>query len=87
LSQDKRVEKQAGQTGPLTKEDTIVSDIVTLGSVTISIGADVASYIRLSSTLTSTINTRFDSVARRLVMIQGDTHQMDIRLTKLELGK
>ncbi len=30
------------------------------------------------------VDTRFDSVERRLELIQGDTHQMDIRITKLE---
>ena len=64
-----------------------LSDIVTLASLTITIGTNVALYIHLSSTLTSTINTRFDLVERRLEMIEGDTQQMDIRLTRLELGK
>ncbi len=30
------------------------------------------------------VDRRFDSIERRLEMIQGDTHQMDIRITKLE---
>lgn len=30
------------------------------------------------------VDRRFDSIERRLEMIQGDTHQMDIRLSKLE---
>lgn len=30
------------------------------------------------------IDGRFDSVERRLEMVQGDLHNMDIRLTKLE---
>ncbi len=29
-------------------------------------------------------DARFDSVERRLELIQGDTHQMDIRITRLE---
>ncbi len=75
-----------------------ISDIVALAAVIISIGTNVALYIHLSSTVTSagatltgTLNTRFDSIdrkfesiERRLEMIQGDTHQMDIRITKLE---
>jgi hypothetical protein len=32
----------------------------------------------------SVMNNRFDSVERRLEMIQGNVHEMDIRLTKLE---
>jgi hypothetical protein len=57
-----------------------LNEIVALASVLVSIGANVALYIHLSSTM----NTRFDSVERRLELIQGDTHHMDVRLTKLE---
>ncbi|HZL56268.1 MAG TPA: hypothetical protein VFC21_04270 [Bryobacteraceae bacterium] len=57
-----------------------ISEIVALASVLISVGMNVGLYVHLSSTM----NARFDSVERRLEMIQGDTHQMDIRLTKLE---
>jgi hypothetical protein len=54
-----------------------INEIAPLASVVISIGTNIALYVHLSSTM----NTRFDSVERRLEMIQGDTHQMDIRLT------
>jgi hypothetical protein len=57
-----------------------ISEIVALASVLISVGMNVGLYINLSSTM----NGRFDSIERRLEMIQGDTHQMDIRFTKLE---
>jgi hypothetical protein len=57
-----------------------INEIVALASVLVSIGANVALYIHLSSVM----NTRFDSVERRLELIQGDTHHMDVRLTKLE---
>jgi hypothetical protein len=64
----------------------------------LSIGVNVALYLHVSSTLTSTnatltgtmnnrfdaIDRRFESIERRLELIQGDCHQMDIRLTKLE---
>lgn len=30
------------------------------------------------------VDRKFDSMERRLELIQGDTHNMDIRLTKLE---
>ena len=32
----------------------------------------------------SSVDARFDSIERRLELIQGDLHQMDIRLSKLE---
>jgi hypothetical protein len=57
-----------------------ISEVVALASVLISVGMNVGLYVHLSSTM----NARFDSVERRLEMIQDDTHQMDIRLTKLE---
>ena len=50
----------------------IVSEILALASVPISVGMNVGLYIHLSSI----ISTRFDSIERRLEMIQGDTHQM-----------
>jgi hypothetical protein len=30
------------------------------------------------------VDRKFESVERRLELIQGDTHQMDVRLTRLE---
>ena len=57
-----------------------ISEILALESVLISVGTNVGLYLHSSSTM----NTRFDSVERRLEMILGDTHPMDIRLTKLE---
>jgi hypothetical protein len=48
--------------------------------VLISVGMNVGLYVHLSSVT----NSRFDSVERRLELIERDTHQLDIRLTKLE---
>jgi hypothetical protein len=48
-----------------------INEIVALASVLVSIGANVALYIHLSSTM----NMRFDSVDRRLELIQGDTKE------------
>ena len=68
-----------------------LSEIVALSSVVISIGTNVALYIHLSSTVNARfdaserrIDARFDSIEHRLDMIQGDTHNMDIRITRLE---
>lgn len=68
-----------------------LSEIVALSSVVISIGTNVALYIHLSSTVNARfdaserrIDARFDSIEHRLEMIQGDTHNMDIRITRLE---
>jgi hypothetical protein len=68
-----------------------LSEIVALAAVVLSIGTNVALYVHLGSTMNSRfessdrkLETRFDSVDRRLELIQGDTHNMDIRLTKLE---
>jgi hypothetical protein len=64
-----------------------ISEIVALASVLISVGMNIGLYIHLSSTMNArfdSVDRKFDSIERRLEMIQGDTHQMDIRLTKLE---
>lgn len=68
-----------------------INEIAALAAVILSIGTNVAFYIHLSQTMNTrfdtmitTINTRFESVERRLELIQGDLHQMDIRLSKLE---
>jgi len=64
-----------------------ISEIVARASVLISVGMNVGLYVHLSSVM----NARFDgsdrhseSIERRLELIQGDLHQMDLRLTKLE---
>ena len=49
-----------------------INEFVALSAVVISIGTNVALYVRLSSVM----NARFDSVERRLEMIRGDTHQI-----------
>ena len=56
-----------------------LSEIIALASVVISIGTNVALYVHLSSVM----NTRFESVERRLEMIQGSIHDLDLRVTKM----
>jgi hypothetical protein len=57
-----------------------ISEIIALGAVVLSVGTNVALYVHLSSTM----NTRFDSVERRLEMLTGSMHEIDTRLTKME---
>lgn len=68
-----------------------ITEIAVLASVILSIGTNVGLYIHLSSVLNARIenmnanmNSRFDSVERRLDLMQGALHELDIRLTKLE---
>ena len=71
-----------------------ISDIVALGAVVLSIGTNVALYVHLSSALNSrfdsvdrrfdSVDRHFESIERRLELIQGDTHHMDVRLSRLE---
>ena len=60
-----------------------VSEIAAMVAVVLSVGTNVALYVHLSSVM----NSRFDSVERRLELIQGDTHQLDLRLTKMEAAR
>ena len=57
-----------------------LAEIIALASVVISIGTNVALYTHLSSVM----HTRFDSVERRLELMQGNLHDLEVRLTKLE---
>lgn len=59
---------------------TEIVTIASLGVSVLNVGAMVSLYIHLSST----INARFDSVERRLELLQGAVHDLDLRLTKLE---
>ena len=75
-----------------------ITEIVALASLLFSIGTNMALYIHLSSTMNGRFDSferkmdarfekvdgRFDSIERRLEMIQADTHNLDVRLTKLE---
>jgi hypothetical protein len=71
-----------------------LNEIVALAAVVLSIGTNVGLYIHLSSVMNSrfdsvdrkfeSVDRKFESIERRLGMIQGDTHQMDLRLTKIE---
>jgi hypothetical protein len=58
-----------------------VSEIAALTAVILSVGTNVGLYIHLSSVM----NNRFDSIERRFEMMQGDLHQIDIRMTRLEV--
>ena len=57
-----------------------LAEMIALASVVISIGTNVVLYTHLSSVM----HTRFDSVERRLELMQGNLHDLDVRLTKLE---
>jgi hypothetical protein len=64
-----------------------LNEIVAPASVVLSIGTNIGLYIHLSSTMNTrfdSVDRKFESIERRLELIQGDTHQMDIRLTRLE---
>ena len=54
-----------------------ISEIIALGAVVLSVGTNVALYVHLSSTM----NTRFDSVERRLEMLTFCLPIMDILVT------
>jgi hypothetical protein len=57
-----------------------VNDIVALASVVIAISTNVVLYIHLSSTM----NTRFDSIERRFDVMLGKVIEIDNRLTRVE---
>jgi hypothetical protein len=57
-----------------------VNDIVALASVVIAIGTNVVLYVHLSSTM----NTRFDSIERRFDVMLGKVIGIDNRLTRVE---
>jgi len=53
---------------------------ITLASVVISIATNISLYVHLSSI----VNARSDSIERRLELMQGALHDMDVRLTRME---
>jgi hypothetical protein len=57
-----------------------LAEIIALASVVISIGTNISLYLPLSSVM----NTRFDSVERRLELMHGALHELDVRLTRME---
>ena len=57
-----------------------LAEVLALASVVISIGTNISLYIHLSSV----VNTRFDSIERRLELMQGALHELDVRLTRME---
>ena len=65
---------------PLRGATNTLSEIIALAAMVISIGTNVGLFIHLGSTM----NTRFDSVERRLVLLTASLHGIDIRLTKWE---
>ena len=56
------------------------NEVIALAALVLSVGTNVALYVHLSGVM----NQRFDSVERRLELMQGSMHELDIRLTKLE---
>jgi hypothetical protein len=70
------------------KGNVAINHIVALAAVIVSIATNVALYVHLGSTMNArfdSVDRKFESMERRLELIQGDTHQMDIRLSKLEM--
>jgi hypothetical protein len=69
----------------------MLSEIIALAAVMLSVGTNVGLYIHLSDVMNKRFDSnearsdgRFDSIERRLEMMQGDLHNLDMRLTKLE---
>jgi len=67
------------------------NEVIALAALVLSVGTNVALYVHLSGV----VHQRFDavhrdvadgfaSVERRLELMQGSMHELDIRLTKLE---
>ena len=53
-----------------------INEIVALASVLISIGTNIGLYVHLSSVMNAgfdSVNRKFESIYRRLEVIQGDT--------------
>ena len=64
----------------------IINGILPLASVVISIGTNIGIYGHLSAVMIGqfdSVDRKFES-AERLEMIQSDTHNLDVRLTRLE---
>jgi hypothetical protein len=71
-----------------------INAVIALAAVVISIATNVGLYVHLGSTMTArfdsvdrrfnAVDRKFESIERRLELIQGDTHSMDIRITRLE---
>ena len=57
-----------------------INEIAALAAVILSIGTNVALYIHLSATM----NSRFDSVDRRLEVLTGKVVDIDNRVTRIE---
>ena len=57
-----------------------INEIAALAAVILSIGTNVALYIHLSATM----NSRFDSVDRRLEVLTGKVLDIDNRVTRIE---
>ena len=58
-----------------------INEIAALTAVILSIGTNVALYIHLSATM----NSRFDSVDRRLEVLTGKVVDIDNRVTRIEI--
>ena len=69
----------------------MLSEIVALAAVVLNVGTNVGLYIHLSDVMNRRFDSneprsdgRFDSVEQWLEMMQGELHNLDRRLTKLE---
>ena len=59
-----------------------MSEGIAVAALVLSVGTNVALYIHLSGVM----NSRFDGVERRLELIQGALHELDMRVTRLGCG-
>ncbi len=74
-----------------------ISEDVAIGAVVLSLGTNIGLYVHLSSVMNSrfdavdrkfeTMERKFESVERRLEMIMGNTHEIDLRVSKLESNR
>lgn len=73
--------------GQVMGREMTLSEIIALAAVFLSIGTNVGLYVHLSSVMNSRFDSsdrKFESIGRRLEMIVGSLHKMDIRLTRIE---
>jgi hypothetical protein len=70
----------------ICRNNMTIAELVALASVLISIGANIDRYVHLSAVMNGrfdSVHRKFESVERRLEMIQSDTHNLDVRPTRL----
>ncbi len=64
-----------------------LSEVVAIGAVVLSLGTNIGLYVHLSPVMNSrfdAVDRKFESMERRLEMIMGNTHEIDLRVSKLE---